>query len=123
MKHHALLVAILAVNLTGLYADSPIPADSKQLLDFRGSPNFSATEFQRLYRCESYEELRDQLLRAIEAISPKPGAELEDLAQQNALATCKLALIRTYYILGELEEADKRLLELHPVNQGQQIKQ
>jgi len=85
-------------------------------MDFRGKPNFSNSEYAKLYKCQTYEELQKQLIKAIESIAPKKGEEYEDASQINILATCKLALIRVYYLLGKTKEADELLMQLHPVN-------
>ncbi len=101
------------------FADTPIPKDSKRFWDFRGNPNFTDAEYEKLYRCKTYEELRDQLLKAIQSLAPKEGEEgeeWEDGSQANIVASCQLALVRTHYLLGELDRADALLMRLHPVN-------
>ncbi len=100
-------------------ADTPIPNDSKRFWDFRDKPNFTNSEYEKLYQCRTYEELREQLKKAIKSISPAPGEEWEDASQGNTVASCELALIRTHYILGEIDEADRLLERLHPIHRGE----
>lgn len=110
---------LLVALLMPLSAATPIPKDSKAEMDFRGYSSFSYPEYKKLFKCATYEELRDQLYKAVAAVTPdeKKGEEWEDGAQINASATCRLALIRTLYLLGEVKKADALLMEWHPVNE------
>ena len=110
---------VLGIGVSS-FAETPIPKDSVRFWDFRGSPNFSHPEYEKLYQCRTYEELRDQLRKAIKSIAPAAGEEWQDASQGNIVASCQLALIRTLYILGELEEADKLLERFHPAHEGGQ---
>ena len=85
-------------------------------MDFRGKSNFTNPAYEKLFSCKTYEELRDQLQKAIVSIAPAKGEEWEDSSQANMVATCQLALIRTHYLLGEIKEADALLSKLHPVH-------
>ena len=97
---------ILVLNAAAL-ADHPIPPDSKQNWDFRGAPRTITREsFAKLFSCKTYEELRDALIKAIEDLEHEPDCA----APLYAAGECRLALIRTYYLLGDVEQAD-RLLE------------
>ena len=91
-----------------------IPAGSDEPFDFRGEPGFDDPEYRKLFACQTYGELRDQLEKAIASIDPGDAGEWEDAAQMNLAATCRLALIRTHYLLMETEEADTLLWKLHP---------
>ena len=110
-----ILFLTLIASLSAAQAAHPIPKDSKQHMDFRGKSNFTNPDYEKLFSCTTYEELRNQLLKAIASIPPAKGEEWEDSAQANMVATCQLALIRTHYILGEIKEADALLSKLHPV--------
>jgi hypothetical protein len=105
------LLAVLRAS-----AETPIPEDGGNFWDFRGKPNFTNPEYEKLYSCKTYEELRDQLVKAIVSIAPADGQEWEDASQANIVANCQLALIRTHYILREFDEADRLLWKLHPAN-------
>jgi len=114
----SLITAIILGFSVSSFAETPIPQDSGRFWDFRGRPNFSNPEYEKLYQCRTYEELRDQLKKAIKSIAPAAGEEWQDASQANIVATCQLALIRTLYILGDLDEADKLLEQFHPVHNG-----
>lgn len=85
-------------------------------MDFRGHSNFTSPEVEKLYQCKTYEELLAQLEKAIASLTPAPGFEFEDAAHVDALGTCKLARIRTLYLVGQIKKADELLSEYHPVN-------
>ena len=105
-----LLVIIMACCLTLLAnAETSIPNGSKEPMDFRGKANFTNTEYEKLYRCKTYEELKAQLPKAIKSISPKKGAEWEEASQINVVALCQLALIRVHYILGKNKRPRSKL--------------
>lgn len=113
------LIVVITLGWCGwALADTPIPKDSERFWDFRGESNFTNLEYEKLYQCRTYEELRDQLKKAIKSVAPVAGEEWEDASQVNIAASCQLALIRTHYILGEVDEADKQLERLHPVHTG-----
>lgn len=98
-------LAILSFN-TAAFADHPIPPDSKHSWDFRGPPRTITREsFAKLFSCKTYEELRDALIKTIEDLEHEP-----DCATPLYVASdCRLALIRTYYLLGDIEQADRLL--------------
>jgi hypothetical protein len=92
-------------------ADTPIPPDSKHRWDFRGSPHtITRDSFAKLFSCKTYEELRDALIAAIEDLEHEP----DDPTPLYVASSCRLALIRTYYLLGEIGHAD-RLLEQYSI--------
>jgi len=100
-------------------ADHPIPPDSKHNWDFRGPPRtITRDSFAKLFSCKTYEELRDALVEAIKDLEHEP----DDPTPLYVASDCRLALIRTYYLLGEIEHAD-RLLEqyssVHRDSKGQ----
>jgi len=88
-----------------------IPKDSKSRWDFRAAelPLFlvGSTSSNKLSECKTYEDLRDTLKKCLKEVVEYKGWSPIDSAY-----SCKLALIRTHYILGEIEEADKLLLSI-----------
>ena len=111
-------LAILSFNAAA-FADHPIPPDSKQNWDFRGPPRTITREsFAKLFSCKTYEELRDALIKAIEDLEHEPTIR----RPLYVASDCRLALIRTYYLLGEIEHADRLLeqyLSVHRDSKGQ----
>ena len=96
-------------------ADHPIPADSKHRWDFRGPPRALSDEaYVKLFSCKTYEELRDALIVAIENLE----GEQDCTAPYYVASSCRLALIRTYYLLGDVENADRLLEEYSAVHRG-----
>jgi hypothetical protein len=105
-------LAILSFN-TVVFAEHPIPPDSKQSWDFRGPPRTITREsFAKLFSCKTYEELRDALIKTIEDLENEP----DDPTPLYVASDCRLALIRTYYLLGEIEQADLLLQQYSSVN-------
>ena len=105
-------LAILAIHTAAL-ADHPIPPNSKQDWDFRGPPRTITREsFAKLFSCKTYEELRDALIKTIEDLEHEP----DDPTPLYVASDCRLALIRTYYLLGEIEHADRLLQQYSFVN-------
>lgn len=112
----ALAAALLLLPIAS--AQSPenfaIPADSKSPFDFRGTPaawDFAA--YQALFRTKTFGELHEglrQFMKEWNALEQKPQSP----AATEAYFTCKQALIRTYYLFGEVEPADELLLEFRP---------
>lgn len=102
-------VIVLAATLAMAFpawAGHPIPEDSKERWDFRGPPRtITLDSFARLFACKTYEELRDALILAIEDLEHEP----DDPTPLYVASDCRLALIRTYYILGDLANADRLL--------------
>ena len=94
-------------------ADHPIPADSKQNWDFRGPPRtITRKSYEKLFSCKTYEELRDALVIAIEDLEHEP----DDPTPLYVASSCRLALIRTYYILGDYKTADRLLAQYSSVH-------
>jgi hypothetical protein len=112
MMNHLPLLAFVILSLSSAaLADTPIPPDSKHRWDFRGSPHtITRDSFAKLFACKTYEELRDALIAAIEDLEHEP----DDPTPIYVASDCRLALIRTYYLLDEIEHAD-RLLEQYSV--------
>lgn len=112
MTHRLLLLALAILSCSSAaLADTPIPPDSKHRWDFRGPPRtITRDSFTKLFSCKTYEELRDALIAAIEDLEHKP----DDPTPLYVASDCRLALIRTYYLLGEIEHAD-RLLEQYSI--------
>lgn len=84
-----------------------IPKDSKSEWDFRGeiSAFFLGSESaKKLPECNTYEELRDTLEKAIPELM-----ESHYWGSLHGACSCRLALIRAYLILGESAKADKLL--------------
>ena len=95
---------------------TPIPASSTQAYDFRGSPTFTNPEYEKLFLCQTYEELHDQLLKAYDSIAPGEGEEGDCAAQFCTMESVQLARIRCLYILGRIKEADALLERTHSVH-------
>ena len=105
-------LTVLALSAAA-FADHPIPPDSKHNWDFRGPPRTISDEsFTKLFSCKTYEELRDALIKAIEDLEHEP----DDPTPLYVASDCRLALIRTYYLLGEIEHADRLLEQYSSVN-------
>ena len=88
-------------------AEHPIPADSKQVWDFRGKSdlNIEIAEYEKLFECKTYEELRDALIVAVPVL--EKGSDLLELLKP--AHDCRLALVRAHYLLGEIKQADTLL--------------
>jgi hypothetical protein len=112
MIHRFPLLALAILSFSSAApADTPIPPDSKHRWDFRGPPRtITRDSFAKLFSCKTYEELRDALIEAIEDLEHAP----DDPTPIYVASDCRLALIRTYYLLGEIEHAD-RLLEQYSI--------
>jgi broad specificity phosphatase PhoE len=112
MIHKIPLLALAISSLSSAaFADTPIPPESKHRWDFRGSPHtITRDSFAKLFSCKTYEELRDALIAAIEDLEHEP----DDPTPLYVASSCRLALIRTYYMLGEIGHAD-RLLEQYSI--------
>ena len=107
---------MLLALIASCNAATPIPEGSPQYFDFRGSSDFHHPEFDKLFGCKTYDELRDQLKRTLKSFQPKEGQWASDATVVNAEVVCRLALIRTLYLLGDVKEADSLLLTLHGGN-------
>ncbi|MEM7014651.1 MAG: hypothetical protein AAF585_24585 [Verrucomicrobiota bacterium] len=101
-----------------LVAEHPIPKASKADWDFRGGvpepTDWPAQVKAPLYECETYEQLRDALIKVVnkledEGDDPTPFYHASDL---------RLALIRTYYLIGDLETADRMLARYSSVHRN-----
>ena len=112
LRSPLITLAILSLNAVAL-ADHPIPPDGKQNWDFRGPPRtITRDSFAKLFSCKTYEELRDALIKAIEDLEHEP----DDPTPLYVASDCRLALIRTYYLLGEIEQADRMLEQYSSVH-------
>ena len=101
MKILALSVVFLCGPVFAALADLPIPADSVQPWDFRNKPRKLPIEaYAPFYECGTYEELRESVLKVSATLAPSQAAD------------CRLILIRTYYILGDIKSADTLLAKL-----------
>ena len=101
---------MLATSIAFAKAEETIiPKDSKSEWDFRGELSaflLGSESAKKLPECKTYEELRDVLEEAI----PELIKSLYWGSLQGA-CSCRLALIRAYLILGDIEKADKLITE------------
>ena len=99
-------LSALLCSALSLFADHPIPADSKSPWDYRGEPRtITRDSYAALFGCKTYEELVEKLAVAISDLEHEP-----DCATPLYVASgCRLARIRAFYIMGETEKADKLL--------------
>ena len=105
MKAIIILATMVATTLA-VFADHPIPAESKSPWDYRGEPRSITREsHDKLFACKTYEELARALVFAIRDLEHEPDCA----APVNVASGCRLALIRAYYIMGEIEKAEKLL--------------
>jgi hypothetical protein len=99
-----------ALTTIGLLATNPIPKDSGVKWDFRGeapkSLDFASTTMASLYACSTYEELRDALIKVIQKLDKRE----DEFTSVMGLHHCRMALVRTYYVLGDIRTGD-RLME------------
>jgi hypothetical protein len=91
----------------------PIPADSKSPYDFRGESKWDDPAYQALFHAKTYGDLHEALIDFVRKWSARQN-ELKDPAHVAAYFTAKQALIRTSYLMGELEPGDKLMEEFHP---------
>ncbi|MFN0079276.1 MAG: hypothetical protein ACKVY0_22655 [Prosthecobacter sp.] len=114
MKAKALILIALGVAICQeAVADHPIPPNSKARWDYRGPPHtITRDSFAKLFSCKTYEELRDALIAAIEDLEH----EADDSTPLYVASDCHLALIRTYYLLGDSQNADRLLAQYSSVN-------
>lgn len=115
MNPSSLILVALGYFLCPIaFADTPIPPDSKARWDFRGPPGtISRDSFTNLFETKTYEELRDSLIIAIEDLEHEP----DDPTPLYVASDCRLALIRTYYLLGDYMNADRLLNQYSIVHQ------
>ncbi len=93
--------------------ETSIPANSENALEFRGQVGLTYEPYEALFQTNTYGELRvalEDFFRQWKA----DGRTFEDSASTNIFLRCRLALIRTYYLLGDIEKADALLLWMHP---------
>lgn len=95
-------------------ANTPIPENGNSAFEFRGNPSFGYAPLKEVYKAKTYGELRDAL-ESFFTQWKKDGMVMEDSSSTNMFYSCRLALIRTYYLLGETAKADTLLELVHPV--------
>ncbi len=95
---------------------TPIPADSENLYEFRGDAHFTYEPYEALFETKTYGELRSALEEFFRRWK-EDGRVFEDASSKYTFLHCRLALIRTYYLLGDTRKADTILTWLHPVTQ------
>lgn len=110
MKSAIIVLVLGFLSFGSVSGETPIPAESKQAMDFRGKSYLTQEAYEKLFKCKTYEALRDQLKVAIDTIV------VDCAAAGYAVATCQFALIRTNYILGDVKTADALFMKMHPVN-------
>lgn len=91
----------------------PIPADSKSPYDFRGEPTWNDPEYQALFKAKTYGDLHEALVAFVRKWSGRQN-DLKDPTHIAAYFTAKQAVIRSFYLRGELEPGDKLMEEFHP---------
>ncbi len=106
--------SVFAAGIGMVTADTPIPENGNSAFEFRGNPSFGYAPLKEVYKAKTYGELRDALENFFTQWK-KDGMVFEDSASTNMFYSCRLALIRTYYLLGESEKADTLLEWVHPV--------
>ena len=90
-----------------------IPANSESMYEFRGRAGFTYEPYEALFQTKTYGELRfalEEFFRHWKA----DGRTFEDSSSRNVFFRCRLALIRTYYLLGDTGKADTLLRWMHP---------
>ena len=112
------LIAFVALQLVASAQEDrvaaiPIPADSKSPYDFRGDPAWEDPEYHALFRAKTYGELHEALIAFVKKWSDRQN-DLKAPAHIAAYFTAKQALIRSFYLRGELEPGDKLMEEFHP---------
>lgn len=101
-----ILLLTLSLSQISVFADHPIPADSKSPWDYRGDPRtITRKSHDALFACKTYEELVKALDVAIEDLEDEPDCTTPIYVASG----CRLARIRAYYIMGKTDKADKLL--------------
>lgn len=115
MKTTIILISLIG-SMMSVFADHPIPADSKSPWDYCGEPRtITRKSHDALFACKTYEELLKALTVAIKDLEHEP-----DCATPLYVASgCRMARIRAHYIMGEIEKADKLLERYTAVNRKQ----
>jgi len=96
--------------------DTPIRSNSENAFEFRGSPHFTYEPYEALFETTTYGELWSALEEFFRSWK-EDGRVFEDGSSMYTFLHCRLALIRTYYLLGDTEKADTLLKWLHPDTQ------
>jgi len=91
----------------------PIPIDSGSPYDFRRDPKWDDPAYQALFRAKTYGELHEALVAFVKKWSARQN-DLKALAHIAGYFTAKQALIRSFYLRGELAPGDKLMEEFHP---------
>jgi N-acetylmuramoyl-L-alanine amidase len=60
------LIIWLLLAVVRASAETPIPEDGGNFWDFRGKPNFTNPEYEKLYSCKTYEELREMKMKIVD---------------------------------------------------------
>ncbi|MCW1921614.1 hypothetical protein OKA05_03560 [Luteolibacter arcticus] len=114
----AVLIAVwlLSPAQAGPTAETLIPASSRSPLDFRGKSPVDYPPYAAVFQAKTYGELKERLEDFFRQWE-KDKKTFTDHATVNIYFHCKNALIRTCYLLGDIEAGDEHLMKLDP---GQQ---
>ena len=94
-------------------AATPIPADSKSPYDFRGKPMADYPPYVAVFQAKTYGELKERLEDFFKQWE-KDKKPLDDFASLNVYFHCQGALVRTCYLLGDVEGGDGYLMKHDP---------
>lgn len=111
------VLIVSACLLTSLHAgpnaSTPIPADSKSPFDFRGKPTADYPPYTAVFQAKTYGELRERLEKFFKQWE-KDKKPLDDFSSLNIYFHCQSALVRTCYLLGDVEAGDGHLMKHDP---------
>lgn len=106
-------VSLLTSLQAGPDASTSIPADSRSPFDFRGKPASDYPPYKAVFQAKTYGELRERLENFFEQWE-KDKKPFEDYISINSYFHCKGALVRTCYLLGDVDAGDEYLLKYDP---------
>ena len=116
MKWITALVAgacLLTSLQAGPGASTPIPADSRSPYEFRGKPTSDYPPYTAIFQAKTYGELKERLENFFKQWE-KDKKPLDDFASLNMYFHCQGALVRTCYLLGDVEAGDGYLMKHDP---------
>jgi hypothetical protein len=116
MKWIPALVAgacLLTSLQAGPSASTPIPADSRSPYEFRGKPAADYPPYAAVFQAKTYGELKERLEDFFKQWE-KDKKPLDDFASLNIYFQCQGALVRTCYLLGDVEAGDAHLMKHDP---------
>jgi hypothetical protein len=94
----------------GPTAATPIPEDSKSPYEFRRKPAVDYPPYTAVFQAKTYGELKARLEDFFKQWE-KEKKPFDDLNSIMIYFHCKEALIRTYYLLGDIEAGDEFLMK------------